>query len=416
MATPNTVSKSNEVTRDCHPFLITLLLLGGEAVGKSCLVERFVTDQFRDKPRTIGSTHVIHSVNFDNRTVKFDIWYTPDHKILSRISQAAIIVYDITNMRTFTTAKNWVKLLKCQASPNIVLALSGNKADLAYRREVELEEAQVFAQENNLLFMETSALTAQNVTEIFVAIAMKICKTIQGAGDKENNTILLHLASQHGHHDAVQKLLKSGADVNIATSNNGWSPLMIASEKGHYDIVMTLFGAGARVDHTDKNGKKALDVAVKNGYKNVAEVLMACQTKIFSTMARQFHYMHGKKEQQCREVRQQKDEQVREIWQQKEKQHQYVRQQKEQTEQQLKDKEQTEQQLQDVRQQNEQAEQEIKDIRQQKEQTEQQLRDVRQQKELAEQQLRDVRQQNEQAEQQIKDVRQQKEQSNSFEM
>ena len=35
------------------------------------------------------------------------------------------------------------------------------------------KEAQVFAQENNLLFMETSALTAQNVTEIFVAIGVQ---------------------------------------------------------------------------------------------------------------------------------------------------------------------------------------------------------------------------------------------------
>ena len=35
----------------------------------------------------------------------------------------------------------------------------------------------------------------------------------------QNNTILLHLASQKGHHDAVQKLLKSGANVNIATCN-----------------------------------------------------------------------------------------------------------------------------------------------------------------------------------------------------
>ena len=35
------------------------------------------------------------------------------------------------------------------------------------------KEAQVFAQENNLLFMETSALTAQNVTEIFVAVGVQ---------------------------------------------------------------------------------------------------------------------------------------------------------------------------------------------------------------------------------------------------
>ena len=35
------------------------------------------------------------------------------------------------------------------------------------------KEAQVYAQENNLLFMETSALTAQNATEIFVAVGVQ---------------------------------------------------------------------------------------------------------------------------------------------------------------------------------------------------------------------------------------------------
>ena len=45
--------------------------------------------------------------------------------------QAAIVVYDITKSDTFGRAKEWVKELQRQASPNIVIALAGNKADLA---------------------------------------------------------------------------------------------------------------------------------------------------------------------------------------------------------------------------------------------------------------------------------------------
>lgn len=91
---------------------------------------------------------------------------------------------------TFVRAKAWVKELQRQASPNIVIALSGNKADLASKRMVEYEvcprtnampsswaclhvyaqDAQVYAEENSLLFMETSAKTAMNVNEIFLAI------------------------------------------------------------------------------------------------------------------------------------------------------------------------------------------------------------------------------------------------------
>jgi len=106
-----------------------------------------------------------------------------------RGAQAAIVVYDITNQDTFGRAKTWVKELQRQASPNIVIALAGNKADLAAKRMVEYDEAQSYAEENGLLFMETSAKTAYNVNEIFLAIAKKLPKTEQGSGSRSGNTI-----------------------------------------------------------------------------------------------------------------------------------------------------------------------------------------------------------------------------------
>lgn len=67
-------------------------------------------------------------------------------------------------------AQTWVKELQRQASPSIVIALAGNKADLTNKRVVEYDEAQAYADENGLLFMETSAKTAMNVNDIFLAI------------------------------------------------------------------------------------------------------------------------------------------------------------------------------------------------------------------------------------------------------
>ena len=82
-----------------------------------------------------------------------------------------IVVFKLNYFQdTFGRAKTWVKELQRQASPTIVIALAGNKADLAAKRMVEYDEAQAYAEENGLLFMETSAKTAYNVNEIFLAI------------------------------------------------------------------------------------------------------------------------------------------------------------------------------------------------------------------------------------------------------
>ncbi|XP_069576498.1 RAB5A, member RAS oncogene family, b [Brachyistius frenatus] len=161
-----------------------LVLLGESAVGKSSLVLRFVKGQFHEfQESTIGAAFLTQTVCLDDTTVKFEIWDTAGQEryhslapMYYRGAQAAIVVYDITNEESFVRAKNWVKELQRQASPNIVIALAGNKADLANKRALDFQDAQSYADDNSLLFMETSAKTSMNVNEIFMAIAKKLPK------------------------------------------------------------------------------------------------------------------------------------------------------------------------------------------------------------------------------------------------
>jgi Ras-related protein Rab-5C len=75
-------------------------------------------------------------------------------------------------------AKAWVKELQRQANENIIIALAGNKLDLVTeqpdKRVVQTAEAEAYAREAGLLFFETSAKTAENVRELFTAIAKKL--------------------------------------------------------------------------------------------------------------------------------------------------------------------------------------------------------------------------------------------------
>lgn len=165
-------------------FQFKLVLLGESAVGKSSLVLRFVRGQFFDyQESTIGAAFLTQTVALNDTTVKFEIWDTAGQEryhslapMYYRGAAAAIVVYDITSPDSFARAKSWVRELQRQGNPNIVIALAGNKADLASKRKVDPDEAKQYAEENNIMFMETSAKTAANVNELFVQIARKLPK------------------------------------------------------------------------------------------------------------------------------------------------------------------------------------------------------------------------------------------------
>jgi Ras-related protein Rab-5C len=168
------------------PLNNKLVLLGDSAVGKSSLVLRFVKKQFFEyQESTIGAAFLTQAVQLPDCVIKFEIWDTAGQEryhslapMYYRGAKAAIVVYDITNRQSFVRAKSWVRELQRQGDPNLIIALTGNKLDLASERQVDLEEAKAFADDNNCLLIETSAKSNQNVSEVFKAIAQKLPKDV----------------------------------------------------------------------------------------------------------------------------------------------------------------------------------------------------------------------------------------------
>ncbi|XP_065176192.1 ras-related protein Rab-22A-like isoform X2 [Sycon ciliatum] len=124
---------------------VKLCLLGDTGVGKTCLVLRFVTNTFNENSEcTVGASFMTKSMVVDNKTIKFHIWDTAGQEryrglapMYYRGAAAAILVYDITN-------------------------------------KVPFEQAQHYADQIGAVFIETSALEATNVNEIFISICQKL--------------------------------------------------------------------------------------------------------------------------------------------------------------------------------------------------------------------------------------------------
>jgi Ras-related protein Rab-2A len=157
------------------------------AVGKSCILLQFNENKFREQHEiTIGAEFAAKIIELDGKFIKIQVWDTAGHeafqsitKIYYRGAVGALLVYDITRRDTYIHLIKWLSELKENAPKDITIILIGNKNDLENERQVSYEEGESFAKENGLLFLETSAKTANNIIEAFNLSAMKILNNIQ---------------------------------------------------------------------------------------------------------------------------------------------------------------------------------------------------------------------------------------------
>eukprot|EP00055_Hartaetosiga_balthica_P000024 m.135471 g.135471 ORF g.135471 m.135471 type:complete len:210 (+) comp10032_c0_seq1:278-907(+) len=197
-------------------FLFKFLVIGNANTGKSCLLHQFIENKFKqDSSHTIGVEFGSKVITCGGKSVKLQIWDTAGQERFRSVTRSyyrgaagALLVYDIASRESFTALTNWLTDARTLASQDIVIVLVGNKKDLEADREVTFLEASRFAQENELMFLETSARTGENVEEVFLKCARTILSKIE-TGQLDPET--MNSGIQYGD-ASVRKLKKSGSE------------------------------------------------------------------------------------------------------------------------------------------------------------------------------------------------------------
>ncbi|EDV21735.1 Ras-related protein Rab-4B [Trichoplax sp. H2] len=210
---------------ESYDFLLKFLIIGSAGTGKSCLLHQFIENKFKqDSSHTIGVEFGSKVINCSNKTVKLQIWDTAGQERFRSVTKSyyrgaagALLVYDISNRDSYNALGAWLTDARTLASPQIVIILIGNKKDLESEREVTFLEASRFAQENELMFLETSALSGENVEEAFLRCSKNILTRIESG---ELNPDRVGSGIQYGD-GTIRKLSSNKPEVSSSDGNCG---------------------------------------------------------------------------------------------------------------------------------------------------------------------------------------------------
>ncbi|CAG8604924.1 18402_t:CDS:2 [Dentiscutata erythropus] len=169
-----------------YDYLIKLLLIGDSGVGKSCLLLRFSDDSFTPSfITTIGIDFKIRTIELDGKRIKLQIWDTAGQERFRTITTAyyrgamgILLVYDVTDERSFNNIRNWFSNIEQHASEGVNKILIGNKCDWVEKKAITKEQGQALADEFKIKFLETSAKANINVEEAFFTLARDIKKRL----------------------------------------------------------------------------------------------------------------------------------------------------------------------------------------------------------------------------------------------
>ncbi|KAG7206551.1 hypothetical protein KM043_000241 [Ampulex compressa] len=173
-----------------------VVALGSQGVGKTSMIVHYVGGVFNHNVNpTIGASFFTCKLNLENTRIKLQVWDTAGQErfrsmapMYYRNANAAMLVFDLTQYNTFAAIKGWVTELRRNVEAAMVLAVIGNKSDLAEEREVEAEEGREYARRIGASYHETSVLQDEgSIEDVFLAISGGLLRLSSAAAGQESS-------------------------------------------------------------------------------------------------------------------------------------------------------------------------------------------------------------------------------------
>ena len=167
-------------TNNKYDLTFKIIIIGDSGVGKSCLTQMATKNNFESNYQTtIGFEFFVLNIKIGDKIIKLQIWDTCGQEIYRslisnfyRNASLAIMVYSVTDRKSFENLDLWYKELRTNSTSQINVFLIGNKIDLEEEREVRSEEGETFKEKYELIkFIESSAKSGFNALNIFIEAA-----------------------------------------------------------------------------------------------------------------------------------------------------------------------------------------------------------------------------------------------------
>eukprot|EP01132_Coremiostelium_polycephalum_P001367 gene1367-1725_t len=171
--------------------LYKIILVGESGVGKSSILVRFTDNTFTPHfAPTLGVDFNVKTIRNKEtgQTVKLQLWDTAGQERFKSITQTfyrgshgVVVVYDVTDPKSFERCKNWVEDINQYTGNGMIIILVGNKSDLTASRKVVFEQGKALADQLNIKFLETSAKENFGVTTVFDMLVHDIETTMKNS-------------------------------------------------------------------------------------------------------------------------------------------------------------------------------------------------------------------------------------------